>query len=263
PRLTERNPEFAPIVERAARLVCTTSEFDDLAREVGLGSHANGATDPAERARLRAELDGMVAHLYGLTEAEFAHILGTFPLVKPEVGDAALEAYRNLTPRPGDPEILRLIARGESSTVEFKSTARWDVKEGKKNIKMEEIIAKTVAAFLNSAGGTLLIGVADDGTVLGLDADYRTLGKRSNADGFEQWLTQHLGRHVGFALAPLLAVSFHDVDGKQVCRVMVKRSPKPVWVKIEGEEQFFVRTNNSSRALSPREAQEYAGTHWK
>ncbi|HEX8450920.1 MAG TPA: RNA-binding domain-containing protein [Longimicrobium sp.] len=262
PRLTERDSEFAPIVERAARLICTTPEFDDLALEVGLGSHVNGATDPGERARLRAELDGMVAHLYGLTEAEFAHILGTFPLVAKETKDAAMAAYQALTPIPGDPDIARLIAQGESGTLEFKSTARWDVREGKKNPKMEEIIVKTVAAFLNSAGGTLLIGIADDGTVLGLDADYRTLGERANADGFEQWLTQHLGKHIGFGLAPLLEVSFHGIDGKQVCRVLVKSSPKPVWVKTEGQEHFYVRTNNSSRALSAREAQEYAQTHW-
>jgi hypothetical protein len=96
PRLTERDPEFAPIVERAARLVCTTPEFDDLAREAGLGSHAAGATDPVERGRLRAELDGLVAHLYGLAEAEFAHILGTFPLVPEPVRVAARNAYRDV-----------------------------------------------------------------------------------------------------------------------------------------------------------------------
>jgi hypothetical protein len=93
PRLTESDPRFAPIVSRAAKLVCTSPEFDDLAKAVGLISHANGATDPAERARLRAELDGLVAHLYGLTEAEFVHILATFPLVAKEVRDAAHNAY--------------------------------------------------------------------------------------------------------------------------------------------------------------------------
>jgi hypothetical protein len=59
-----------------------------------LGSHLNGVTDEAERARLRAELDGMVAHLYGLTEEEFSYILTTFPLVSQAVKDAALQAYR-------------------------------------------------------------------------------------------------------------------------------------------------------------------------
>lgn len=66
-----------PIVTRAARLICTTPEFDELARAVGLQGYQEGATDPAERARLRAELDAMVAHLYGLTEEEFRHILST------------------------------------------------------------------------------------------------------------------------------------------------------------------------------------------
>ena len=95
PRLTAADPAFAPIVTRAARLICTTPAFDDLAREVGLQSHAGGAADPGERARLRAELDGIIAHLYGLSEAEFAHILSTFPLVAASVKDAALSAYRD------------------------------------------------------------------------------------------------------------------------------------------------------------------------
>ena len=97
PRLTPADSAFAPIVERAARLICTTPEFDDLAAEVGLGSHAAGATSITERARLRAELDGLIAHLYGLTEDEFAHILRTFPLVASSVKVAAQNAYRDVT----------------------------------------------------------------------------------------------------------------------------------------------------------------------
>ena len=93
PRLTAKDKAFAPIVERAARLICTTPEFDDLAREAGLRGHKQGAADPAERARLRAELDGLVAHLYGLTYDEFAYILTTFPLVPEDVKQAAREAY--------------------------------------------------------------------------------------------------------------------------------------------------------------------------
>jgi len=94
PRLTEKDTAFWPIVNRAARLICTRAEFDELAKEVGLKSHKDGATDPDERAKLRAELDGLIAHLYGLTEDEFAYILTTFPLVKQPVKDAALAAYR-------------------------------------------------------------------------------------------------------------------------------------------------------------------------
>lgn len=96
PRLTAGDRFFTRLVRRAARLICTAPAFDDLAAEVGLGDHRNGVTDPSERARLRAELDGMVAHIYGLSEAEFAYVLGTFPLVDESVKAAALEAYRDV-----------------------------------------------------------------------------------------------------------------------------------------------------------------------
>lgn len=96
PRLTGKDPAFRPIVERAARLICTTPEFDALAKEAGIGSHKSGVTNPVERARLRAELDGLIAHLYGLTEEEFAYILTTFPLVADPVKIAAQNAYRDV-----------------------------------------------------------------------------------------------------------------------------------------------------------------------
>ena len=92
PRITEKDPTFFPVVDRAAGLLCTTPEFDDLAKEVGIKSHKQGVTDAAKRAQLRARLDGLVAHLYGLTEVEFAHVLSTFPLVPDSVKVAAQNA---------------------------------------------------------------------------------------------------------------------------------------------------------------------------
>lgn len=155
PRLVEGDPYFSDIVERAAKLICITPDFDDLAAEVGLGSHTNGVTDEADRAQLRAELDGMIAQLYDLTEAEFTHILSTFPIVPEDTKQAALEEYRKLLPSVGDQAIIDLITQGESAQLEFKSTARWDLRENKKSKVMEEIILKTVAAFLNTDGGTV------------------------------------------------------------------------------------------------------------
>jgi len=94
PRLTSGDKYFTDIVQRAAKLICTAPEFDELAQEVGLNSHREGVTDETERAQLRAELDGIIAHLYGLTDAEFAYILTTFPIVPETVKQAALAAYR-------------------------------------------------------------------------------------------------------------------------------------------------------------------------
>jgi len=96
PRLTTGQKYFSEIVTRAAQLICTSPEFDDLSKAAGLTSHRDGATDPATRSRLRAELDGMVAHLYGLNEDDFAHILGTFPLVDEPVKQAARNAFRDI-----------------------------------------------------------------------------------------------------------------------------------------------------------------------
>ena len=96
PRLSQDDPFFDSIVQRAAQLICTAPEFDDLAAEVGLGGHHNGVTDPVGRAKLRAELDGIIAYIYGLTEDEFAYVLSTFPLVAEPVKVAALNAYRDV-----------------------------------------------------------------------------------------------------------------------------------------------------------------------
>ncbi|MEG4169985.1 MULTISPECIES: Eco57I restriction-modification methylase domain-containing protein [unclassified Microcoleus] len=103
PRLTLGDKYFTDIVQRAAQLICTAPEFDELAQEVGLNSHREGVTDETERAQLRAELDGIIAHLYGLTEAEFAYILTTFPIVPEAVKQAALAAYRTFAPKSGEP----------------------------------------------------------------------------------------------------------------------------------------------------------------
>ncbi|WP_338421753.1 Eco57I restriction-modification methylase domain-containing protein [Nostoc flagelliforme] len=106
PRLTKNDRNFNDIVQRAAKLICTTPEFDELAQEVGLGSHQQGVTDEAERAKLRAELNGMVAHLYGLTEDEFSYILTAFPIVNATVKEAALSAYRNFVPMFANSELV-------------------------------------------------------------------------------------------------------------------------------------------------------------
>ena len=102
-----------------------------------------------------------MAHLYGLTEDEFKHILSTFPLVDQRVKDDALQAFRDLAPPEGDPEVVRLLRGGESERVEFKSSMRVPV-DGSAPSKeltatLEGVIIKEIAAFLNAEGGTLLL----------------------------------------------------------------------------------------------------------
>jgi hypothetical protein len=96
PRLKEGDRYFEEIVENAAKLICVSEEFDELAKEVGIYSHKNGVTEETERAKIRAKLDAIVGHLYELNEIEFQHILSTFPLASESVKTATLKAYQNL-----------------------------------------------------------------------------------------------------------------------------------------------------------------------
>jgi hypothetical protein len=169
-----------------------------------------------------------------------------------------------------EPSIQELIVRGESAELEFKSTARWNVKSGMWDTKMEQEISKSVCALLNSRhGGTLLIGVADDGSIHGLDDDYRKWDKspaqsRSyRRDKFELWLMGSLLLDMlGHAFAPYIRVTFHEVDGMDVCKVAISPAPWPAFAKEGKEERFFVRTGNQSPALSMSQAVKYIRDRW-
>jgi Eco57I restriction-modification methylase/Schlafen, AlbA_2 len=261
PRLTEKDPAFAPIVERAARLICTTPEYDDLAREVGLGDHSAGVTDAAERARLRAELDAMVAHLYGLTEAELAHILGTFPLVEQAQKDAVLTEYRRRAPNPDDAQVAALIADGESERVEFKVAALWNPRTSQRDGSMRENIVQGVAAFLNSAeGGALILGVENaTNRVVGLDGDYAAANpQKRDRDGYELWLRDAIGAGLGQAVGVYYSISFHIVGGAEVCRIQVRPAGKPVYYNGD----LYVRIGNGKKKLSAQQAIEYVRGRW-
>ncbi len=260
PRLTEQDKEFAPIVERAAKLICTTPEFDDLAKEVGLGSHLDGVTDEAERARLRAELDGMIAHLYGLTEEEFGYILTTFPLVSQAVKDAALQAYRAFAPNPDDRMLAELIAAGESARLEFKAAARWNAFKQAKDDAMKDNIVYGVAAFLNSReGGALVIGIGNDGTVSGLEDDFRAVNpQKPGRDSCELFLRNLLSDALGGEHSHWYEISFHQLNGREVCRIAVNPAPKPVYVKGE----MYIRNGNQKRKLTAQEAVAYEKQRW-
>lgn len=267
PRLTVADAEFAPIVKRAAQLICTTPEFDALAKEVSTALKlpavaVKGVTDPAARAQLRAELDGLIAHLYALTESEFTHILTTFPLVTQGVKDATLEAFKSFAPQSAGVQLAAEIAQGESATMEFMSSARWDFKENRVNKVMEQVILKTAAAFLNTDGGTLLIGVDDSGKAVGLENDFKTLGKKQDRDGFENFLTTLLLTDFGKDCAPMIQINFCQLEDKDVCRLTFKPSPKPAFVKDGNAEQLFIRAGNSTRQLTTKEALDYCKQRW-
>src|SRR5581483_1132608 len=97
--------------------------------------------------------------------------------------------------------------------------------------KMEHVIVKTVCGLLNHEGGTLLIGVADDGQILGIEPDLRTLGAKGTPDGYELHLRQLLDTSLSIVTAQTIRIRFHTKQGRQLCAVTVAASAKPVFAK--------------------------------
>ncbi|MEN8240122.1 MAG: RNA-binding domain-containing protein [Actinomycetota bacterium] len=161
--------------------------------------------------------------------------------------------------------ITDLVADGESAIVEFKSTSRRNLHTGQRDDKIELVIAKTVAGFLNADGGVLVIGVDDDGNALGLDGDL-SLMKAPDHDRYELWLTDFLDTTLGSPALAFISVSFDAYDGDYVVVVRVLPSDSPVFVnepKGNRTADFYVRMGNSTRRLLTDEFADYARSRWK
>lgn len=158
-----------------------------------------------------------------------------------------------------------IIVEGESSTVEFKSTARVNLHTGSRDDKIELAVAKTVAGFLNAEGGMLIIGVDDDGVALGLDKDLATM-KAPDHDRYELWLHDHLVTALGKPALGDVAVSIEPYAGEYVVVATVAPSDRPVFVdepKGGRTADFYVRMGNSTRRMLTDEFNEYQRSRWK
>jgi len=166
--------------------------------------------------------------------------------------------------RPGwfesesDEVIVReLISSGESSTVEFKSSLRMNLHSKRKDVRMEYSVAKTIVAFLNSDGGTLLVGVADDGSLLGLGVD-----GFSSMDSFFRHFTNVVKKYVGNEFLPFIKSEVVDVDGLKILKVVCLQSDREVFLKSDDGEEFFVRNGPASIRLEGSKLVSYVSKHF-
>lgn len=140
----------------------------------------------------------------------------------------------------------------EDKYLEYKSTLRWDVKLGVKANYLEDAVVKTIAGFANSAyGGTLLVGVTDDGQIYGLEDDYATFSKRGERGDRDLW-GQHLKNlldRLGKSAATLVEWEFHTIDGADVARVSVEPSDHPVYETKGDRRVFWCRSSVSTDAV--------------
>jgi len=164
-------------------------------------------------------------------------------------------------PEPPNTEIHETILNGETDLVEFKSTLRFDLRKGEVNKKLEYVIAKTIAAFLNTEGGQLIIGVDDNQGILGLNADIQTMSK-SNIDGFELRLIELIKKFIGTEFSSYIKITFPEIEDTQICLVKISKSSRPVFTEFEGKEDFFIRVGCSSQPLGRENQSQYEKNHW-
>ena len=164
-----------------------------------------------------------------------------------------LESITEMEAPKIDISIDELVEEGESQYLEFKSSLRWDYRESRVNKTLEEVVLKTIAAFNNSDGGALLIGISDEGEFLGLHNDYDSLN--ADKDKFQLHLLNLLEAEYGTGYSSrFVKVSFHQKGDNEICRVEVSHGDKPLYTNVtdkhgQKKEKFFVRRGNASIEL--------------
>src|SRR5258708_23179702 len=158
-----------------------------------------------------------------------------------------------------------LLERGEGPYLEFKSTLEWDVRNARHDRTLRLPVLKTVSAFLNSRyGGTLVLGVADDKSIVGLEKDFASIHREGKDDA--DWFQLHLGNlvqeAVGVAAATGVTSEVLRVDGHEICRVHTDPSAYPVRMRGNGDT-FYVRRNNATVAIKDgAEVEKYVAGRW-
>lgn len=199
-------------------------------------------------------------------------------LIEEAMGKSVHRSEINAEDEAGE-AIRQLVDRGESQSCEFKSTGRVNLRSGEQDPRIEWAVLKSIAGFMNADGGTLLIGVADDGAVVGIERDFPFV-KHGNRDGWELWLTTLVAAALGDAAPTALRIQYcpSEGEGATVARIDVAQSAdKGVYVEPgsrfrgvsqqikdlkHGQHIFFVRRQAQTVVLSGRELDEYKQNRW-
>lgn len=181
-----------------------------------------------------------------------------------------------------------ILSENESEVLEFKSSMlhltqkpnyiipersiqtsngkRFDIERNKTESNLKEIIQKeiaiTISAFLNTNGGTLIVGVNDDHNVIGIENDYNELSKKKDWDGWFLHLRNLIEKYIDKLVSQQLNVKAYIKKGKTIARIDVPISTKPVYIKQGNEREFYIRSFNASLKLDIENAVNYVKTKW-
>ncbi len=149
-------------------------------------------------------------------------------------------------------KLQSLINAGENNRLELKSTLRWNLKSNKPDKEIENAWLKSIIAFLNTDGGLLLVGVEDDGNVLGLEPD-----KFPNADRYLLHVNNLIRERIGMEVTQFIKFGLKQLDGKEILCIQCSPSQEAAFLKNQKDEDFYVRVGPGSRKLTSRETLVY------
>jgi len=153
--------------------------------------------------------------------------------------------------------LISLIESGEGDSLEFKSTLRWNLFADRTDKSIENSCLKTVAGYLNTGGGVLLVGVDDEGEIIGLGKDhFKTQDKL-----LLHWVNL-VKSYLGAEFIPYMRSIIKSIGDQRVLVVECLPSAKPVFFKRDNDESFFVRMSNTTQALKASESVAYIGEHF-
>ena len=161
-----------------------------------------------------------------------------------------------------DYQLSRELAEGESATVEFKSTLRVNLKSDDKRFdkRMEDEVLGAIAAFLNTDGGVLYIGVQDDGTAL----DAVKVDRFTDEDKMSLHLVNLVEKGIDNSVWSDIKISFEEYRGKRILIVRCRQSIRPIYATgSNGQKRFYVRRGPSSKPLEIDEVTEYITRHFQ
>lgn len=156
-------------------------------------------------------------------------------------------------------EIVELIKKGENENLEFKSTFRTNLHTNEIDRKIEYSALKTIAAFINSKGGTLLIGINDSKEIIGIEKDNFV-----SQDKFSLHITNLLKTKLGKNTFPFIKYKFIDAEGKIILKIECEKGNRPVFIRSPtDEEEFYIRAGPSSSQIKGSELVEYIEKNFK
>ncbi|MEM4181551.1 MAG: putative DNA binding domain-containing protein [Candidatus Pacearchaeota archaeon] len=187
-------------------------------------------------------------------------------------------------------EVEELLKKGESQKIEFKSEALWSlnytthqINESKsyelhayKQKASKVIIAKSIAALMNSYGGILVLGVKEkkensNYEIIGIEKDLEKLKEQKkdfSLDGYKRMIIDDIIRpyfpaKIYNKINYFLEFKFENFEGKNVCLIKVNPSEFPVFLSLEGRKIFMIRTETQTRQIQDEELVEYCMERFK